>query len=284
MMETTVTADYEVRVDFFSLDEWRAWHPQHPEISSLEVRAAVLEAIRATGFHDPASERQAAPSHIEIGTNLREGILYRGLNSRMRAVWSEMLRIQAAAGIPDQELRIFAPEALTDFALRLRGKYRFFLGSEYMPTPAERDTFFPIQHQDLQHLTFPDGSFHIVVCNEVFEHIPNIDAALRELCRVLKPGGALVGTFPFCFNDQESLIRARMRLDGSIEHLTTPEYHGNPVAPESGALVFEIPGWNILDRAKRSGFTHARMVLVSSRRSGVLAEGINGVLIMVAER
>lgn len=283
-METTVTADYEVRVEFFSLDEWRVWHPQHPEISSLEVRTAVLEAIRATGFHDPASERQADPSHIEIGTNLREGILYRGLNSRMRAVWSEMLRIQAAAGIPDQNLRVFAPEALTDFALRLRGKYRFFLGSEYMPSPAERDAFFPVQHEDLQNLTFPDGSFHVIVCNEVFEHVPDIDASLGEINRVLKPGGALVGTFPFAFHDQESLIRARLRPDGSIEHLTAPEYHGNPVAPESGALVFEIPGWNILDRAKRSGFKRARMVLVGSHRSGVLSQEINGVMIMVAER
>ncbi|WP_006788226.1 class I SAM-dependent methyltransferase [Thiorhodospira sibirica] len=283
-MATTLMADYEVREEFCSLDEWRTWHPQHPEISSLEVRTAVLEAIRAEGYHDPVSDGRADPTRIEIGTDLREGILYCGLNSRMRAVWVEMLRIQTAAEIPDQELRVFAPEALTDFALRLRGKYRFFLGSEYMPTAAERNAFFPIQHQDLQKLTFPDGSFHVIVCNEVFEHVPDIDASLGELCRVLKPGGALVGTFPFCFHDQESLIRARLRPDGSVEHLTAPEYHGNPVDPESGALVFEIPGWNILDRANRSGFKRARMVLVGSRQSGVLAEAINGVMIMVAER
>lgn len=31
----------------------------------------------------------------------------------MRAVWSEMLRIQTATGLPDHDLRVYAPEALT---------------------------------------------------------------------------------------------------------------------------------------------------------------------------
>lgn len=41
---------------------------------------------------------------------------------------------------------------------------------------------------------FKDGSFLTVVSNCVFEHIPNIDETIREIYRVLKPGGTLLTT------------------------------------------------------------------------------------------
>jgi SAM-dependent methyltransferase len=38
-------------------------------------------------------------------------------------------------------------------------------------------------------MPFPTGHFDVVIVNEVLEHIPDQDAALREIYRVLKPGG-----------------------------------------------------------------------------------------------
>lgn len=43
-----------------------------------------------------------------------------------------------------------------------------------------------------------DASFDVVLCSEVLEHIPNPVAAVREFSRILKPGGTLVLTAPFC--------------------------------------------------------------------------------------
>lgn len=45
-------------------------------------------------------------------------------------------------------------------------------------------------------LPFRDESFHAVICSEVLEHIPDNELAIRELVRVLKPGGRLVVSVP----------------------------------------------------------------------------------------
>jgi len=46
------------------------------------------------------------------------------------------------------------------------------------------------------HLPFVDRSFESVFSNCVLEHIDNLDLALREIHRVLRPGGALLTTVP----------------------------------------------------------------------------------------
>lgn len=45
-------------------------------------------------------------------------------------------------------------------------------------------------------LDFPDNSFDLVVSFDVFEHIPDSDQHLREVSRVLKPGGRYVFSTP----------------------------------------------------------------------------------------
>jgi SAM-dependent methyltransferase len=45
-------------------------------------------------------------------------------------------------------------------------------------------------------LPFPDGAFATVLSNSVVEHIPDIDGTLREVHRVLEPGGIFVFTTP----------------------------------------------------------------------------------------
>ena len=53
-----------------------------------------------------------------------------------------------------------------------------------------------IMTADAYHLPFGDGSFDAVICSEVLEHLHDYPAALREIARVLKPGGRFVGTVP----------------------------------------------------------------------------------------
>ncbi len=44
-------------------------------------------------------------------------------------------------------------------------------------------------------IPFPDHYFDLVISNQVFEHVTNLDACLVEINRVLKPGGKLLCLF-----------------------------------------------------------------------------------------
>lgn len=49
---------------------------------------------------------------------------------------------------------------------------------------------------DIQHSNFADESFNFALCSEVLEHVPNPEAAIKTLYRILKPGGIAVVTTP----------------------------------------------------------------------------------------
>jgi ubiquinone/menaquinone biosynthesis C-methylase UbiE len=51
---------------------------------------------------------------------------------------------------------------------------------------------------DITSIPEPDDSFDAIMCIEVFEHLPNPVAAIKEFARLLRSGGFLVITAPFC--------------------------------------------------------------------------------------
>jgi SAM-dependent methyltransferase len=53
-----------------------------------------------------------------------------------------------------------------------------------------------VQRLDILELPFGDGEIDLLVCNHVLEHIPDDAAAMREIRRVLAPGGLAVLQVP----------------------------------------------------------------------------------------
>lgn len=53
---------------------------------------------------------------------------------------------------------------------------------------------------DAMNLDFPDASFDVVICSQVYEHVPDSGRMMNEIHRVLMPGGVcyLAATNRFC--------------------------------------------------------------------------------------
>jgi SAM-dependent methyltransferase len=54
-----------------------------------------------------------------------------------------------------------------------------------------------VQHDLADPLPFADGSFNVIWCSEVLEHLFNPEFAMREMIRVMAPGGKLLVTVPY---------------------------------------------------------------------------------------
>jgi ubiquinone/menaquinone biosynthesis C-methylase UbiE len=71
-----------------------------------------------------------------------------------------------------------------------------------------------LRQADLTLMPFADGEFRYVVCWGVLMHIPNLDAALAQLARVLAPGGVLVISEGNVYSLQSYLLRFLKRVLG----------------------------------------------------------------------
>jgi len=78
---------------------------------------------------------------------------------------------------------------------------------------------------DAAWLPFKSGSFDLVFCNCVIEHIADDESVLREAVRVLKPKGEMVFTFPTSTYEPRTLKRMlferkglRWLADASLKH------------------------------------------------------------------
>lgn len=68
-------------------------------------------------------------------------------------------------------------------------------------------------------LPFKDNSFDAVISFEVFEHIFNIDEVVKEINRVLKPGGKLLVSMPFAWNEHEQPYDFARYTSFGIKHI-----------------------------------------------------------------
>jgi SAM-dependent methyltransferase len=201
-------------------------------------------------------------------SNLREDLPCVGcnLNNRLRAsVWLFEQECR-----PGPQTRVYLTEQVTALHAVLAARYPLLRGSEYLgPTVARGAVVNGVRNESLTDLTFEDGAFDAILSFEVFEHIPDYRRALTECARVLAPGGHMVFSVPFLSDAAETLVRARVGTDGTIEHLLPAEYHGDPLSSD-GCLCFQHFGWDLLDDLRAAGFSRAWACAYWSPRFGYL--------------
>jgi SAM-dependent methyltransferase len=72
---------------------------------------------------------------------------------------------------------------------------------------------------DLQAIPVEDDRFDFVVFNQVMEHLPEPALVLRELRRVLKPGGKMIYTAPLFYEEHEQPYDFYRYTQFGIRHL-----------------------------------------------------------------
>ena len=186
-------------------------------------------------------------------------------------------RLRAAADFMEHALKLdpsstlYVSEQTTPFYRFLKRRYPKTFGSEFLTdgTACGRSNWLGIRHEDLTKLSLDTSSVDAICTSDVLEHVPNYTSAISECFRVLKPGGSLIISVPFLLGSRETLVRARINADGALEHLLTPEYHGDPVNAR-GVLCYYHFGWDLLDSLKAAGFNDAALYFYWSCRYGYL--------------
>jgi SAM-dependent methyltransferase len=126
-----------------------------------------------------------------------------------------------------------------------------------------------VRCEDLEALTSADGSFDLVVTQDVFEHVLDPARGFREMARTLKPGGAHVFTIPW-YSWKDTRIRA-VREKGAVRHLVDPDYHRNPIDPR-GSLVVPEWGRDFCEFIEKHSGLKTRVVRLHDRRRGIDGE------------
>lgn len=113
------------------------------------------------------------------------------------------------------------------------------------------DTFMELDHVRVEvvdlntgRLPWPDRQFDLVTFTEVAEHLENYRAVLREIHRILKPGGVLLMTTPNVLN-----MKSRLRfLTTGFWSMFGPLHVGETAIESAGGHITPIP-WPFLAHA-----------------------------------
>jgi SAM-dependent methyltransferase len=116
-----------------------------------------------------------------------------------------------------------------------------------------------------QDLPFPNDRFDTVVMSEVLEHLDDDIRvkSLTEVCRVLKPGGRLIGTVP-----------ARERLAESEVVCPNCEHHfhrwGHQATFDKDSMAALLTGWFAIETVEERFFNEWESVGWGRRMTGLL--------------
>lgn len=96
---------------------------------------------------------------------------------------------------------------------------------------------------DIQDIPFEESSFDVVICNHVYEHVPDDKKAMAEIYRILKPGGFAISLVPVEFD------REKTYEDPSVTDPWERQKHFNQKDH------YRIYGKDFPERMKEIGFT-----------------------------
>ena len=205
-------------------------------------------ALRGDTVQCPICE-QGAIAFLPSGKPPRPHVLcpFCGSRERARMTW---LFLQER-GVLHPALRILhiAPEACLRDRLKALSGVVYTAGDKHAPgyeyPPGTLDL-------DVTQLPFADGSFDLILCSHVLEHVQDDDAAMKELFRVLAPGGMAILMVPIDLQrevtDEDPTVtdpQERIRRFGQFDHVRT---YGRDYVDRLRSAGFEVTEDHMCER------------------------------------
>jgi SAM-dependent methyltransferase len=119
-----------------------------------------------------------------------------GSRARHRVLW---LALERSGTTARSGLRVLHMAPEHGLETRLRG----LPGTRYLSADLAHPR--AMEHFDLEDIPHADGSFDLVLCSHVLEHVADDERAIAELHRVTAPGGELLVMVPFDATRQATL-------------------------------------------------------------------------------
>jgi len=186
---------------------------------SYLARPFLQFSLRGDKFEDPIDGKKFKKFLPYGYENQRENVLSPSTLSleRHRLLW---LYLKNETGFFHEELKVlhFAPEQA------FYKRFRKLRNLDYTTT----DLNSPLADvkADICDLPFEDNTYDFILCNHVLEHIPDDTKAMKELYRILKPGGTAILQIPQDLSRDETFEdnsitsrRERARIFGQYDHV-----------------------------------------------------------------
>jgi hypothetical protein len=156
-----------------------------------------------------------------------------GAQERHRALWLYMRERTDLFDRPQLSILHWAPE------YALQRSLSALPNAAYVSADLDGDE--AMQHMDMTDVPFKDGTFDLIVCVHVLEHVQDDRRAMREMVRVLKPGGVAMLLVPI-------VLEQPTREDPEI---TTPEQRKDAYWQEDHVRLY---GRDFPQRLQQEGF------------------------------
>jgi SAM-dependent methyltransferase len=158
---------------------------------SYWVRPFLASFYKGNRFEDPIdgrTYRKLLPYGYQ-GRQRQNALAPASLSlERHRLLWLYLKKETNFFSAPQKVLHV-APEQC------FYGRFRAMQNLDYLT--ADLNSPIADVKMDIHDIQYPTNTFDVVLCNHVLEHVQDDQQCMRELCRVLKPGGLAIMQVPF---------------------------------------------------------------------------------------
>jgi len=187
------------------------------------LRTAIRDRVLSGDtVHCPICERGAI-AYLPSGSPPRPHVLCPFCGSRERARMTWLFLKERKLLRPGLRILHVAPESCLRERLQAIQNVEYIAGDKHEPGYTYPNGTIDL---DITKIQFPADRFDLILCSHVLEHVPDDVAAMRELHRVLAPGGTAILMVPVEMRNavtEEDLSitdpKERLRLYGQFDHV-----------------------------------------------------------------